>query len=334
MTIVDLLTAGTQLSGATLRIDLKSTLRISLFTYVARGAYNADFPTTASTLLPPTRLLLLAIAAVLAMASVPVLVKSTSANEVTIGIARLAIAVLAFTPFVISRNQLLRLSTRDWGMLAAIGLVFGAHWLSYFYSIKLATASIGAMAVSTYGVQYLLLAWIIRRERLAPIECAAIGFCFLGCLVVAPEIALDNATTRGVLLGVFSALLYALLPFLHQRSQHLGTIVRSWGQFWFALLFFLPLLPASNWQLTNIDVYKLITLGLLCTVFAHGLWVKVSTELPALYTSLIYYLYVPISMLLSVALLGEALTMEKLIGAAMILTASVGITIYRWRVAA
>lgn len=267
------------------------------------------------------------------MASVPVLVKSTSANEVTIGIARLAIAVLAFTPFVVGRNHLLRLSRRDWGMLLAIGLVFGAHWLSYFYSIKLATASIGAMAVSTYGVQYLLLAWIFRRERLTLFECAAMGLCFLGCVVVAPEISLDNAMTRGILLGVFSALLYALLPFLHQRSQHLSTTVRSWGQFFFALLFFMPLFPASNWQLTNIDFFKLITLGLLCTVFAHGLWVKVSTELPALFTSLIYYLYVPISMLLSVLLLDEALTTEKLTGAVMIVTASVGITIFRWRAA-
>ncbi len=283
--------------------------------------------------MPSTRLLLLAIAAVLAMASVPVLVKSTSANEVTIGIARLAIAVLAFTPFVVGRNHLLRLNRRDWGMLLAIGLVFGAHWLSYFYSIKLATASIGAMAVSTYGVQYLLLAWIFRRERLTLFECAAMGLCFLGCVVVAPEISLDNAMTRGILLGVFSALLYALLPFLHQRSQHLSTTVRSWGQFFFALLFFMPLFPASNWQLTNIDFFKLITLGLLCTVFAHGLWVKVSTELPALFTSLIYYLYVPISMLLSVLLLDEALTTEKLTGAVMIVTASVGITIFRWRAA-
>lgn len=267
------------------------------------------------------------------MASVPVLVKSTSANEVTIGIARLAIAVLAFTPFVIGRSQLLRLKRSDWGMLMAIGLVFGAHWLSYFYSIKLATASIGAMAVSTYGVQYLLLAWLIRRERLTLFECAAVGLCFLGCVIVAPEISLNNEMTRGVVLGVFSALLYALLPFLHQRSQHLSTIVRSWGQFLFALLFFMPLLPASNWQLTHLDFYKLITLGLLCTVFAHGLWVKASTELPALFTSLIYYLYVPISMSLSVVLLDETLTANKLAGAIMILTASIGITIYRWRVA-
>lgn len=281
--------------------------------------------------MPPTRLLFLAIAAVLAMASVPVLVKSTSANEVTIGIARLAIAVLAFTPFIVGRSQLLRLTWRDWGILAAIGFVFGAHWLCYFYSVKLATASIAAMAVSTYGVQYLLLAWIIHRQRLMLVECAGVGLCFLGCVIVAPEVSFINEMTRGLLLGVFSAFLYAFLPFLHQRSRHLSTAVRTWGQFLFALLFFVPLLPAANWQLAITDTYILITLGLLCTVFAHGLWVKASTELPPLFTSMIYYLYVPIAMLQSVLILDESLTAEKLTGAAMILTGSVGITVYRWR---
>ncbi len=265
------------------------------------------------------------------MASVPVLVKSTSANEVTIGFARLAIAVLVFTPFIVARGQLRRLSWRDWGILSVIGFVFGVHWLCYFYSVKLATASIGAMAVSTYGVQYLLLAWIIRRERLMLIECAGVGLCFLGCVVVAPEISLSNEMTRGLLFGVFSAFLYAILPFLHQRARHLGTGVRSWGQFSFALLFFLPLLPVANWQLAQADFYILLILGLLCTVFAHGLWVKTSTELPPLFTSMIYYLYVPISMLQSVLILGEALTAAKLFGAAMILAGSVSITVYRWR---
>ncbi len=283
--------------------------------------------------MPTTRLLILAIAAVLAMASVPVLVKSTNANEVTIGIARLFVAVLAFTPFIFGRMQLRRLSWRDWGMLALIGFVFGAHWLCYFHSVKLATASIGAIAVSTYGVQYLLLSWIIRRERLTPLEWLGVGLCFAGCLMVAPEISLSNDITRGVLLGVFSAFLYAFLPFLHQRLTHLGTAVRSWGQFFFALLFFVPLLPSANWQLAKSDVYILLTLGLLCTVFAHGLWVKTSTELPPIFTSMIYYLYVPISMLLSVMLLDESLTAEKLSGAAMILVGSVGVTLYRWRAA-
>lgn len=265
------------------------------------------------------------------MSSVPVLVKSTSANEVTIGIARLLVAVLAFTPFILGRIYLRRLSWRDWGILALIGFIFGAHWLCYFHSVKLATASIGAMAVSTYGMQYLLLSWIFRGERLTPLECAGVGLCFAGCLVVAPEVSLSNDMTRGVLLGVLSAFLYAFLPFLHQQSRHLGTGVRSWGQFSFALLFFVPLLPSANWQLAQSDVFILLTLGLLCTVFAHGLWVKVSTELPPLYTSMIYYLYVPTSMLLSVLFVDESLTAEKLSGAAMILTGSVGITLFRWR---
>ena len=59
------------------------------------------------------RLILLGVIAVLTMSAVPVLVKSTSANEYTVGIARLAIAIAAFMPLVLMRGHLLRLPAPD-----------------------------------------------------------------------------------------------------------------------------------------------------------------------------------------------------------------------------
>src|SRR5210317_1971258 len=105
--------------------------------------------------MPKPKLILIALAAVISMSVVPVLVKSTHANEVTIGLARLGIAVLAFTPIALWRRQLLRLSAKQWGQLVTIGLVFAVHWLTYFASIKLATPAIAALSVTTYGVQYM-----------------------------------------------------------------------------------------------------------------------------------------------------------------------------------
>lgn len=277
--------------------------------------------------MPPFRILLIAFIAVLTMSTVPVLIKFTAANEVTIGIARLSIALLLITPWII--RGLKPLTRNDWFALVIIGLVFAVHWLSYFASIKLATPTIAAMAISTYGVQYLLLAWLFNNEKFSLIDWLAIGTCFLGCVVVVPDWSLENETTLGIGIGLFSALLYATLPLLHQRSKQLSNGVRTWGQFAFALLFMLPLWPLSDWNLGLQDLMALLCLGVVSTVIAHGLWVKASTELPPLFTSLIYYLYVPFAMLQSVFFLDEALSAEKLIGAAMIVFSSIGISLYR-----
>ena len=285
--------------------------------------------------MPSPRLLLTALLAVLAMSMVPVLVKSTAANEVTIGIARLLIAVAVITPLLLvpafTGGSLRSITRPQWCRLLVIGAVFALHWLTYFASIKLATAVIASVAIATYGVQYLLLAWWFNGERLGWVECLAMVACFTGCAVMVPAFTLSNTVSLGIAIGLFSAFLYACLPLLHQRVREVGTLERTWGQFGFALLCFLPFWHFSDWNLQASDGWKLLTLGLLCTVVAHGLWVKASTELPAVFTSVIYYIYVPLAMVSSSVFLGEELGPEKLFGAALIVVSSTAVTVYRWR---
>lgn len=276
------------------------------------------------------RLLLIALVAVLTMSAVPVLVKSTAANEISIGISRLFIAVLAFTPAVVWHGRLLKLTLKQWGSLLLIGIVFGCHWLTYFASIKYATPTLAALAIITYSVQYMILAYFFNGERFGIAECIAVLVCFAGCIIATPQLNWQNDISKGIAIGLLSASLYAALPLLHQRAKNISTLTRTWGQFFFALLVFLPFVQYGQWDLNAEDLYKLLALGLLCTVIAHGLWVKSSTELPAIYTSLIYYLYLPLAMFSSVIFLDEELTTDKLVGCCLVIAASVGLSLYRY----
>lgn len=278
-----------------------------------------------------SRLLMLALLAVVLMSLVPVLVKSTSANEVTIALARVWVAVLAFSPIMWWRGGLATLSRKDWLQLVIIGAVFAAHWLTYFVSIKLSTPALATLAITTFGVQYPLLAYFFNGERLNGVELLAIVCCFGGCVIVTPQLSLSNHTTLGILIGLLSALLYASLPLLHQRAGHIGTLTRTWAQFFFAMLFFLPLWSRSHWDLSHGDWYRLLAMGVLCTVIAHGLWVKVTTELPALYVSMVYYLYLPLAMITSAYFLSEDISVRKLLGAALVIASSLTLSVYRYR---
>ena len=102
----------------------------------------------------------------LTMSAVPVLIKSTEANSITIGVVRLLIAVAAFAPVVLYRRQLLQLGARQWRQLLVIGLVFGVHWLTYFLSIKLATAAIAALAMALSSVFVVVNALRLRTVSL------------------------------------------------------------------------------------------------------------------------------------------------------------------------
>lgn len=277
------------------------------------------------------RLVLTAVSSVVFMSMVPVLIKSVNTNEVTIGLARLIIALICISPIVLVRRHLAALTRPQWVGLLAIGLCFGVHWLAYFYSIKLSTASIGAIAVSTYGIHLLLLNFIFKQRTISALEWLAVLVCFAGCLLISPSIDFNDQVFIGLLVGIFSGLLYACLPLLHQRISDVPTLVRTWGQFAFAALFFLPLFGYSHWQLASADWLKLLALGVVCTVLAHSLWVKASTELPAVITAVVYYLYIPLAMLQSLYLLDEHISLNMLIGAGLIIFANVSLALITWR---
>ncbi|GAB1255819.1 DMT family transporter [Aurantivibrio plasticivorans] len=264
------------------------------------------------------------------MSLVPILIRTTSANEFTIGVARIAIALLLVSPVALWRQKITTLRAADWINLAVVGAVFGCHWLTYFISIKTANASVAAIAISTYGIHLLILNWLIKKQQIAPLEWLAVLLCFVGVILVAPEFSLSNQITVGMLIGVVSGFLYACLPLLHQRMIAVPTATRAWGQFLFAGIIFFPFIPMTDWQLNTTDWWCLILLGVVCTVIGHSLWVKVSSELPGVITGVVYYLYVPIALLTSFFWLGESLTWNKILGACCIVGANIGVALFTW----
>jgi len=216
----------------------------------------------------------------------------------------------------------------DYLWLGLLGLVFALHWYSYFRSIKLADASLAAIGVATFGIHLLLLNAIFYGERFKHSDYAALILALVGIYLTSPTLNFDSDKLQGFLLAIVSGLLYACLPLINRRVAHLGTNTRALGQFFFALLAFLTLLPQSNFQLSQTDWSGLIFLGVFSTLIAHTLWIKASTELPSNLTAVLYYCYVPLAILLGYFFLGEALNWQKLVGAGLIIIANLQVAYF------
>ena len=259
--------------------------------------------------------------AILLFACIPVVIKTISANPYTIGIFRLALATTVLAAFMAARGELRRVRREDLIRLAAIGFLFFGHWLTLFFAVKVSSASIGAIGLSTYGVDLLLLGMVFAGDRPRPIVIVAILLAAAGAVLVVPTFDISNATALGMLLACASALMYASLPLLHQRWAHIPTGIRTLGQFGFALLFFSLFTPKTNWSLTTRDWAGLLFLAIGVTLTAHSLWVRVTTRLTPSATSLLYYANIPIAIGLSVLILGEPLTVRTIGGATLIMIA-------------
>jgi drug/metabolite transporter (DMT)-like permease len=269
--------------------------------------------------------------ALLLFGCIPVVVKLIAANPYTIGLFRLAIATSVLAAFMALRGQLRRVSRGDLLRLAVIGFLFGGHWLSLFFAVKVSSASIGAIGLSTYGVDLLLLGILFAGERPRVFVIVAVMLAAMGAVLVVPAFDLRNSTALGMLLACASALMYASLPLLHQRWSHIPTSTRTLGQFAFALLFFSLFVTRTNWNLAPRDWAGLIFLAVGVTLIAHSLWVRLTTRLSPSTTSILYYGNIPVTLALSVAVLREPLTLRTMSGAALIIAAGLIGLVFRQR---
>lgn len=210
-------------------------------------------------------------------------------------------------------------SQKEWKSLTKLGIYFFIHWLTYFFSIKTSSASLGILSLSTYGVFMGVMAAFFRGESLTSKDLMASALCLAGVYFLVPEFNLHNSDALGIALGLVSAFFYALIPLSHKSLVKVPFLIRMFYQFFIAFLAFLFTLPWSQWDLTAKDWWGLIYLGVGATLIAHSLWSNVATRLTGKAAGLIYYSYIPISVLIAVYFLDESLDQKMLMGAALII---------------
>lgn len=257
------------------------------------------------------------------MGSVPVAIKWVSIDPWVIGWCRLAIATtLVYLCFPAARN-FRGLQRRDWGTLGLVGLIFGVHWVTYFFSIKVGSAAIAAIGtIALYGIFLSFLGALFLGHRVRWFHLLALGLSVVGTLLIVGRFELGGSAMAGFGLAVLSGFLYALLPILHQRATHLPATLRTFGQYAGALLVFTVCIPFGHWEIPARDWLGLAYLSFIGTFASHTLWVFASSVLPATSSALIYYLYVPITIVMGFFILGEVLTARQLFGTIVILAAS------------
>jgi drug/metabolite transporter (DMT)-like permease len=260
--------------------------------------------------------------------SVPACIRLIHVDSYALGIWRLSLAAIGMSALVMAQRRsaaaVLAEVRRHWRVLTLVGVCFGLHWLTYFQSIKIANASIGAIGFSTCGVQLPLLGWLFGFGRPSGSAIAGVVLAMAGSVLSVPQYTPEGGEALGMAIGVLSGTLYAALPMLHQRHAHLDNELRTWAQFVFALPVFLVTAPLANWApISTRDFLIIIHLGLVVNLIGHYLWVQVSTELPLTWTSALGYLQLPASLAFNVLLTDERLTAATLLGAALIIAGNV-----------
>lgn len=259
------------------------------------------------------------------MGSIPMWIRMVTGSPAEIGTVRLTWGLLLTVVFFHRRIDFLAVlrGSREAGvpfyLLPVIGLFFGAHWFLYFESIQLSSASLGILALSTYGVHVTWMGAVFSSRHTSGRDWVAVLCSALGAWVCAPAYDPQGQAFYGFMLGMLSAVFYAALPLLHQRARALSLPTRGTAQFFFAWLVFAPVASTQTWELDTRSWVALTVLGVLCTFVAHNLWIEVTTAVRPATSGVLYYLAIPVTMVLDTLVLKNPPSVSQWGGAALIL---------------
>lgn len=150
----------------------------------------------------------------------------------------------------------------------------GGHWITYFYALKFSNVAIGMLSLYTFPVMTALLEPFFIKVKLDPIH-IFLGFLVLiGIYILAPEFNLDSSNVQGILLGLLSALCYALrILILKQHiANYNGTMLMMY-QLLILTIVLAPFLYFMDTSGIKTQFPYVIILALVTTAIGHSMFV-------------------------------------------------------------
>ena len=250
--------------------------------------------------------------------------KLALAAPLVIVFGRALFAMAALAAFTRVGEPAVRLSNRQRLTLAAVGLLLGGHWWTFFIAVKVSGVGIATLGFASFPAFTVLLEGLLFRERIRRAEWGVVALVCLGLVLVTPHFDITSDATLGLGWAVLSGLLFALVS-VGNRATTAG-IKPAQAAYWQNLgiaLVCLPLAGGLVAEVRPLDWLWIALLGLLCTAVAHSLFVSSLRVLNARSASVVFALEPVYGILFAWWIFDEQPGLRMLFGGVLILLATV-----------
>ncbi|OUS01428.1 EamA family transporter [Flavobacteriales bacterium 33_180_T64] len=154
-------------------------------------------------------------------------------------------------------------------------LFLGAHWITYFYALKLSNVAIGMLSLFTFPVFTAILEPLFSKVKFDPIHIILGGLVLLGIYILAPEFNLENSQLKGVLFGLLSAICFAIRTLM--LKQHVLVYNGSILMFYQVLILTIVLVPAlflMDTSAIKTQFSYVMLLAFLTTAVGHTMFIN------------------------------------------------------------
>lgn len=211
-------------------------------------------------------------------------------------------------------------SKQDLPSIILGALLLGAHWLTYFYALKLSNVAIGMLSMFTFPVITALLEPLFTRSKFNPIHIVLGLMVLLGIYILAPDLNFQSAHLKGITFGVFSALCYAIRNLILKRhvKEYNGTTLMM-HQALIVSVVLLPVMFAMDIGNIKTQIPYIIILGLITTAIGHSLFIGSLKYFSVSTASIIGSVQPICGIIIAFFFLNETPTLHTFLGGALIL---------------
>ena len=236
--------------------------------------------------------------------------------------------ILLFIFVKLSGESLKLNSVKDYLIGCGLGAIMAVHWVTYFASMQYASISVGLIALFTFPVITVLLEPFFEKISICWQDLVSALVVLLGIWLIVPSVSLTDDVTLGVLIGVFSAFLYAIRNLMHRKyfSHYSGSKAMAYQIMVICpcLIFFV----SDDFYIMNIDTaLLLLLLGSVFTAFPHAMIASALQHLRAKTFSLVACMQPFYGILFAIIILNESPTWQTLIGGLLVISAAIYETI-------
>jgi len=213
-------------------------------------------------------------------------------------------------------------------LLIASGAAMGFNWILLFEAYNHTTVATATLCYYMAPIMVILLSPVVLRQRLTAKKKICVAVALAGMVLVSGVLSpQEGAGLTGVLLGLGAAALYASVMLMNQFLKDVPAMDKTILQLLSAAAAMLPYVlltvDFAAQPVSALAVMMLAVVGIVHTGVAYWLYFGGMGSLPAQTTALLSYLDPVLAIILSACFLGEAMTVTTVIGAVLVLGATI-----------
>ena len=204
-------------------------------------------------------------------------------------------------------------------LISAIFL--GAHWITYFLSLKASNVAIGMLSLFTFPVITALLEPFFSKEKFNPMHMLLGILILVGIYFIAPELNFSNQYFIGIVFGLISALCYSIrILILKSFTTSYDSSIIMFYQLVVLSVVLFPVLFLFDVSNIQSQYPYILILGLITTALGHTLFVKSLRYFSAATASIIGSIQPIFGIIIAFFFLNEVPELNTAIGGFIILT--------------